>query len=116
MEPSQPGLGRLHFDKKPVAILKVFAEGSGSPQKIEELETWKLKGQYHRYTILVAHCSSSFWGKTAFIPLGIKKPVALGCERWQVGIFQCSLMHQDPSSFASWDTNRTRSGGSKSAD
>ena len=34
MEPSQLGLGRLHFDKKPVAILKVFAEGSGfSPQK-----------------------------------------------------------------------------------
>jgi len=56
-----------------------------------------------------------FLGHSVY-PLGNKKPVALGWERWQVGIFQCSLMHQDPSSFASWDTNRTRSGGSKSAD
>ena len=85
MEPSQPGLGRLHFDKKPVAILKVFAEASGSPQKIEELETWKLKGQYHRYTILVAHCSSSFWGKTAFIPLGIKNLWPWGVKDGKLG-------------------------------
>jgi hypothetical protein len=115
MEPSQPGLGRLHFDKKPVAILKVFAEGSGSPQKIEvgnlEIEG-TISSLYHPGGTLFF----IFLGQDSVYPLGNKKPVALGCERWQVGIFQCSLMHQDPSSFASWDTNRTRSGGSKSAD